>query len=70
MCAKAFAGIIEGAVGRGRSSHGELQRTELNFLRQILCQALADLQTAKLIRADLDLTFEANALSVKFNPGV
>lgn len=31
-------------------------------LRQILYQELADLQTAKLIRADLDLALEANAL--------
>ncbi|MBW4465108.1 MAG: TetR family transcriptional regulator [Pegethrix bostrychoides GSE-TBD4-15B] len=32
------------------------------FLRQIISQALADLQTANLIRADLDVTLEANAL--------
>ena len=32
------------------------------FLRQILSQELAELQTAKLIRADLDLTLEANTL--------
>jgi AcrR family transcriptional regulator len=33
-----------------------------DILRQIICQELADLQAAKLIRADLDLTLEANAL--------
>ncbi|MDJ0695577.1 TetR/AcrR family transcriptional regulator [Mastigocoleus sp. MO_188.B34] len=32
------------------------------FLQEILCKELAKLQTAKMIRADLDLTLEANAL--------
>lgn len=33
-----------------------------NSLCQIICQELVDLQTAKLIRSDLDLILEANAL--------
>jgi hypothetical protein len=31
-------------------------------MTRFICQELADLQTAKLIRADLDLTLEANTL--------
>jgi AcrR family transcriptional regulator len=37
-------------------------RKRYDLLRQIISQELADLQTAQLIRADLDLTLEANAL--------
>ncbi|NJL56773.1 TetR family transcriptional regulator [bacterium] len=37
-------------------------RNRYDSLRQFLIQALADLQTVKLIRADLDLILEANAL--------
>ncbi|MDZ8140970.1 MAG: TetR family transcriptional regulator C-terminal domain-containing protein [Nostoc sp. DedQUE04] len=37
-------------------------RKRYDFLRQIICQELADLQKAKVIRADLNLTLEANAL--------
>jgi AcrR family transcriptional regulator len=37
-------------------------RKRYDLLRQIIAQELADLQTAQLIRADLDLTLEANAL--------
>lgn len=40
-----------------------------DVLRQIIYQELADLQTAKLIRADLDLTLEANAL-IAFVDGI
>lgn len=37
-------------------------RKRYDFLRQIISQELADLQIANLIRGDLDLTLEANAL--------
>ncbi len=46
----------------GREHLVREHRKRYNFLRQIICQELANLQTAKLIRADLDLTLEANAL--------
>ncbi|MBW4446115.1 MAG: TetR family transcriptional regulator [Spirirestis rafaelensis WJT71-NPBG6] len=46
----------------GREHLVQEHRKRYDFLRQIICQELADLQTAKLIRADLDLTLEANAL--------
>ncbi len=37
-------------------------RKRYDFLRQIICQELTDLQTVSLIRAALDSTLEANAL--------
>jgi AcrR family transcriptional regulator len=46
----------------GREHLIQEHRKRYDLLRQIISQELADLQTAKLIRADLDLTFEANAL--------
>jgi AcrR family transcriptional regulator len=46
----------------GREHLIKEHRKRYDLLRQIIAQELADLQTAKLIRADLDLTFEANAL--------
>jgi AcrR family transcriptional regulator len=46
----------------GREHLVQQHRKRYDFLRQIICQELADLQAAKLIRADLDLTLEANAL--------
>jgi AcrR family transcriptional regulator len=46
----------------GREHLIKEHRKRYDLLRQIISQELADLQTAKLIRADLDLTFEANAL--------
>ena len=46
----------------GREHLVQEHRKRYDLLRQIICQELADLQTAKLIRADLDLTLEANAL--------
>ena len=46
----------------GREHLIQEHRKRYDFLRQILCQELAQLQTAKLIRADLDLTLEANAI--------
>ncbi|MES1022738.1 TetR/AcrR family transcriptional regulator [Gloeocapsa sp. BRSZ] len=48
------------AIGREKLIEEHQKRYEL--LRQIICQELAELQAAKLIRADLDLTLEANAL--------
>jgi AcrR family transcriptional regulator len=46
----------------GREHLVQEHRKRYDFLRKIICQELADLQIAKLIRADLDLTLEANAL--------
>ena len=46
----------------GRDHLVQEHRKRYDTLRQIIHQALADLQTANLIRADLDLTLEANAL--------
>ena len=46
----------------GRKHLVQEHRKRYDFLRQIICQELTDLQTAKVIRADLDLTLEANAL--------
>jgi AcrR family transcriptional regulator len=46
----------------GRENLVREHRKRYNLLCQVICQELADLQTAKLIRADLDLTLEANAL--------
>jgi AcrR family transcriptional regulator len=46
----------------GREPLVQEHRKRYDFLRQMICQELADLQTAQLIRADLDLTLEANAL--------
>lgn len=46
----------------GREHLVQKHRKRYDCLRQMLTQALADLQTANLLRADLDLTLEANAL--------
>ncbi len=46
----------------GREHLVQEHRKRYDFLRQMICQELADLQIAKLIRGDLDLNFEANAL--------
>ncbi len=46
----------------GRKHLVQEHRKRYDFLRQIICQELADLRTDKLIRAELDLTLEANAL--------
>jgi AcrR family transcriptional regulator len=46
----------------GREHLVKEHRKRYDLLRQIIAQELADLQTAQLIRADLDLTLEANAL--------
>jgi BetI-type transcriptional repressor, C-terminal len=46
----------------GREHLIKEHRKRYDLLRQIISQELADLQAAKLIRADLDLTLEANAL--------
>jgi AcrR family transcriptional regulator len=46
----------------GREHLVQEHRKRYDLLRQIIAQELADLQTAQLIRADLDLTLEANAL--------
>jgi AcrR family transcriptional regulator len=46
----------------GREHLVQAHRTRYDLLRQIIAQELADLQAANLIRADLDLTLEANAL--------
>lgn len=48
------------AVGREKLVREHQKRYK--FLRQIIYQELADLQAAKMIRADIDLTLEANAL--------
>jgi AcrR family transcriptional regulator len=46
----------------GREHLVREHRKRYDFLRQIISHELTDLQTAKLIRADLDVTLEANAL--------
>jgi AcrR family transcriptional regulator len=46
----------------GREHLIQQHRKRYDRIRQILYQELTDLQAAKLIRADLDLTLEANAL--------
>jgi AcrR family transcriptional regulator len=46
----------------GREHLVKEHRKRYDLLRQIIAQELADLQAAQLIRADLDLTLEANAL--------
>ncbi len=57
---KVWIAFLGYSTGRERLIKEHQKRYE--FLRQILCQELADLQIAKLIRADLDLNLEANAL--------
>ena len=46
----------------GREHLVQEHRKRYDFLRQMIGQALAELQAAKLIQADLDVTLEANAL--------
>ncbi|MBW4645284.1 MAG: TetR family transcriptional regulator [Goleter apudmare HA4340-LM2] len=46
----------------GREHLVQEHRKRYDLLRRIISQELADLQTANLIRADLNLTLEANAL--------
>jgi AcrR family transcriptional regulator len=46
----------------GREHLVKEHRKRYDLLRQIIAQELADLQITQLIRADLDLTLEANAL--------
>lgn len=46
----------------GRENLVQEHQKRYDFLREIIHQELTDLQAAKLIRDDLDLTLEANAL--------
>ncbi|MEY2832623.1 MAG: hypothetical protein RLZZ574_1881 [Cyanobacteriota bacterium] len=46
----------------GRKNLVQEHQKRYDFLREIINQELTDLQTAKLIQDDLDLTLEANAL--------
>ena len=57
---KVWVAFLGYAIGREKLVQEHQKRYD--FLRQILCQELADLQAAKLIQADLDLNLEANAL--------
>ncbi|MBN3947024.1 MAG: TetR family transcriptional regulator [Nostoc sp. NMS7] len=57
---KVWVAFLGYSIGRDRLVQEHRKRYDL--LRQLICQELADLQKAKLIRADLDLTLEANAL--------
>ncbi|MBD2565974.1 MULTISPECIES: TetR/AcrR family transcriptional regulator [Nostoc] len=57
---KVWTAFLGYSIGRERLV--QEHRKRYDFLRQIICQELADLQKAKVIRADLDLTLEANAL--------
>jgi AcrR family transcriptional regulator len=57
---KVWVAFLGYSIGRDRLV--QEHRKRYDFLRQIICQELADLQKAKLIRANLDLTLEANAL--------
>jgi AcrR family transcriptional regulator len=57
---KVWVAFLGYSIGRDRLV--QEHRKRYDFLRQIISQELADLQKALLIRADLDLTLEANAL--------
>jgi AcrR family transcriptional regulator len=57
---KVWMAFLGYSIGRERLV--QEHRKRYDRIRQIICQELADLQTAKLIRADLDLTLEANLL--------
>jgi AcrR family transcriptional regulator len=57
---KVWVAFLGYSIGRDRLVQQHRKRYDL--LRQIISQELADLQKALLIRADLDLTLEANAL--------
>jgi AcrR family transcriptional regulator len=57
---KVWIAFLGYSIGREHLTQQHQQR--YNRIRQILYQELANLQAAKLIRADLDLTLEANAL--------
>ncbi|MHC5897083.1 TetR/AcrR family transcriptional regulator [Nostoc sp.] len=57
---KVWVAFLGYSIGRERLV--QEHRKRYDFLRQIISQELADLQKALLIRADLDLTLEANAL--------
>ncbi len=46
----------------GRETLVQEHQKRYDFFRQIIREELADLQAARLIRSDLDLTLEANAL--------
>jgi AcrR family transcriptional regulator len=57
---KVWVAFLGYSIGREHLVRQHQKRYEL--LRQIICKELADLQTAKLIRDNLDLSLEANAL--------
>ncbi|MBN3884124.1 MAG: TetR family transcriptional regulator [Nostoc sp. JL34] len=57
---KVWVAFLGYSIGRDRLV--QEHRKRYDFLREIICQELADLQKALVIRADLDLTLEANAL--------
>lgn len=57
---KVWVAFLGYAIGREKLVQEHQKRYD--FLRQIICQELAELQAAKLIQADLDLNLEANAL--------
>ena len=57
---KVWIAFLGYAIGREKLVREHQKRYD--FLRKILCQELAELQAAKLIQTNLDLTFEANAL--------
>jgi AcrR family transcriptional regulator len=57
---KVWVAFLGYSIGR---EHLVLEhRKRYDFLRQMISQTLAELQAVKLIRADLDVTLEANAL--------
>jgi AcrR family transcriptional regulator len=57
---KVWVAFLGYSIGREHLVREHQKRYDL--LRQIIWQELADLQTAKLIRTDLDLALEANSL--------
>ncbi|MCC5601894.1 TetR/AcrR family transcriptional regulator [Nostoc favosum] len=57
---KVWVAFLGYSVGRERLVQKHQKRYD--SLRQLICQELAELQKALVIRADLDLTLEANAL--------
>ncbi len=57
---KVWLAFLGYSIGRERLVREHRKRYDM--LRKIICQELASLQAAKLIRADLNLTLEANGL--------
>lgn len=57
---KVWIAFLGYSIGRGHLI--QVYQNRYDLIKQVLIKELADLQIAQLIRADLDLEFEANAL--------